>query len=131
VGARTSLSTPEVQQPGHPPAVLSNRPTRARLPCLTASRAAPLVRMQMAWPRWPHFGRTRTLNAAIYCAIVSSSPAGQCGNGQVVGARDTVYGSDADHRRPHARMKTARQGGHPVVTGTMLEAATPPRAAGT
>ena len=28
-------------------------------------------------------------------------------------------------------MKTARQGGHPVVTGTMLEAATPPRAAGT
>src|SRR2546428_8902964 len=32
---------------------------------------------------WPHFGRTRTLNAAIYCAPVSSISAGQRGNGQV------------------------------------------------
>jgi hypothetical protein len=43
---------------------------------------------------WPHFGRTRTLNAAIYCAPVSSISAGQRGNGQVADRRDTVYGSE-------------------------------------
>src|SRR5215470_5411794 len=32
---------------------------------------------------WPHFGRTRTLNAAMYCAPVSSISAGQRANGQV------------------------------------------------
>ena len=47
---------------------------------------------------WPHFGRTRTLNAAIYCAPVSSISAGQRGNGQVAEVRDTVYGSDALER---------------------------------
>ena len=43
---------------------------------------------------WPHFGRTRTLNAAIYCAPVSSISAGQRGNGQAADRRDTVYGSE-------------------------------------
>jgi hypothetical protein len=49
---------------------------------------------QPAWLPWPHFGRTRTLNAAAYCAPVSTVWAGQQWNGQVAGARDTVYGSD-------------------------------------
>ena len=44
---------------------------------------------------WPHFGRTRTLNAAIYCVPVSSISAGQRGNGQVADRRDTVYGSES------------------------------------
>jgi len=56
--------------------------------------SVPVVCLQVAWPRWPHFGRMRTLNAAIYCALVSSSPAGQWGNEQLVNARDTVYGSE-------------------------------------
>ena len=43
---------------------------------------------------WPHFGRTRTLNAAIYCVPVSSISAGQRGNGQVADRRDIVYGSE-------------------------------------
>lgn len=34
-------------------------------------------------------------NVAAYCASVSSIPAGQQPNGQVAGARDTVYGSEA------------------------------------
>jgi hypothetical protein len=63
--------------------------------------------MQIAWPRWPHFGRTRTLNAAIYCALVSSSPAGQRENGPVVGARDTVYGSDVHPYVPRVFGKQA------------------------
>jgi hypothetical protein len=41
---------------------------------------------------WPHFGHPRTLNAAIYCAPVSSIPAGQRGNGQIADRGDTVYG---------------------------------------
>src|SRR6516165_9241772 len=32
---------------------------------------------------WPHFGHTRTLNAAIYCAPVSSISAGKHRNGRV------------------------------------------------
>ena len=43
-----------------------------------------------AWPFWPLFGRTRTLNAAAYCASMSTVSAGQQRNGQVAGARDTV-----------------------------------------
>ena len=39
---------------------------------------------------WPYFGLTRTLNAAAYCAPVSTVWAGQQWNGQVAGARDTV-----------------------------------------
>ena len=35
-----------------------------------------------------------TLNAAIYCAPVSSISVGQRENGQVAGACDTVYGSE-------------------------------------
>lgn len=51
---------------------------------------------EMAWPRWPLFGRRTTLNAATYCAPISSIPAGQQRNGQVTSVRDTVYGSDAN-----------------------------------
>jgi hypothetical protein len=55
---------------------------------------------------WPYFGRTRTLNAAAYCALVSTVWPGQQRNGQVAGARDTVYGSD-DHW-PWTGMEKAR-----------------------
>ena len=48
----------------------------------------------VAWPFWPLFGRTRTLNAAAYCASMSTVSAGQHWNGQVAGTRDTVYGSE-------------------------------------
>ena len=41
-----------------------------------------------------YFGLTRTLNAAAYCASMSTVSAGQQRNGQVAGARDTVYGTD-------------------------------------
>ena len=54
------------------------------------SRAVPVVCIRVASSRWPLFGRTRTLNAATYCALVSSIPAGQQRNGQAAGARDTV-----------------------------------------
>ena len=43
---------------------------------------------------WPHSGRTRTLNAAAYCAPVSTVWAGQQWNEQVAGARGIVYGSE-------------------------------------
>jgi hypothetical protein len=44
---------------------------------------------------WPLFGRTTTLNAATYCASVSSISAGQQRNERVAGARDIVCGSEA------------------------------------
>ena len=44
---------------------------------------------------WPYFGLTTTLNAAAYCASMSTVSAGQQRNGQVAGTRHTVYGSDA------------------------------------
>jgi len=47
---------------------------------------------------WPYFGLTTTLNAAAYCASMSTVSAGQHRNGQVADERDTVYGSDS--RRP-------------------------------
>jgi hypothetical protein len=58
---------------------------------------APVVCIQIAWPRWPLFGRPRTLNTAYYCTSVSTVSAGQQRSGQVAGARDTVYGSDDQH----------------------------------
>ena len=45
---------------------------------------------------WPH----RTLNAAIYCAPVSSILAGQRGNGQVADRRNRVYGFEGWGYRP-------------------------------
>jgi hypothetical protein len=59
------------------------------------SSHAPVVRIEVVRSRWPFFGRQTTLNAAAYCAPVSSISAGQQRNWQVAGARDTVYGSDA------------------------------------
>jgi hypothetical protein len=47
---------------------------------------------------WPHFGLTRTLNAAIYCAPVSSIPAGQQGNGQVADGGTQSTDQQAGHR---------------------------------
>jgi hypothetical protein len=55
---------------------------------------APIVCMQKVWRRWPLSDRQRTLNAAAYCATVSTVSPGQHRNGQVAGARDTVYGSE-------------------------------------
>ena len=55
---------------------------------------APIVRIEVVRRRWPLFGRQTTLNAAAYCAPVSSISAGQQGSGQVADARDTVYGSE-------------------------------------
>ena len=49
---------------------------------------------------WPHFGRTRTLNAAAYCVPVSNISAGQRGNEQVADRGDTVDGSDARAVQP-------------------------------
>ena len=49
---------------------------------------------EVTQPRWPLFGRTRTLNGAAQCASLSSISAGQRQNEQVAGARGTVYGSD-------------------------------------
>lgn len=43
---------------------------------------------------WPHFGRTRELNIAACCALVSTVSPGQQLGEQVAGARDTVYGSE-------------------------------------
>ena len=54
--------------------------------------------MSVARLPWPHFGRTRMLNAAIYCALASSISAGQRRDEQVGGRRETVYGSDAQCR---------------------------------
>jgi hypothetical protein len=53
-----------------------------------------LVCIQTVWPVWPLSGRQRALNAAAYCATVSTVSPGQHRNGQVAGARDTVYGSE-------------------------------------
>jgi hypothetical protein len=44
--------------------------------------------------RWPCFGLTTMLYAATYCAPLTKNSAGQRRNGQVAGARDTVYGSE-------------------------------------
>ena len=43
---------------------------------------------------WPHFGRTATLNAATYCAAVSSISPGQCKNELVEDASTDLYGSE-------------------------------------
>ena len=55
----------------------------------------PTVCIQTVCPRWPLFGRTRTLNAAAYCAPVSIVWAGHQWIGQVTGTCDTINGSDA------------------------------------
>jgi hypothetical protein len=69
---------------------------------------------------WPHFGRTRTLNAAIYCALASSISAGQRRNGQVADRRDTVYGSEG-HARCAPGSDAALDGGMMIATlGTRL-----------
>jgi hypothetical protein len=61
--------------------------------------------LDTAMPRWPLFGRPRTLNAAAYCAPMNTISAGQQRNGQVAGVCDTVYGSDVRATKPpkHAR----------------------------
>ena len=41
------------------------------------SSHALVVRIEVVRSRWPLFGRQTTLNAAAYCATVSSIPAGQ------------------------------------------------------
>ena len=76
---------------------------------------APVVRIEVVRPCWPLFGRQTTLNAATYCAPVSSISAGQQSNGQAAGARDTVYGSDG---QPVARAQQVRRNGlGSTVTG--------------
>jgi len=72
-----------------------------RLMLLVHATAGPEPVCQPWWqlhiailPRWPLFGRTRTLNAAGYCAPVSTVWADQKQDALVAGARDTAYGSD-------------------------------------
>ncbi len=52
----------------------------------------------MAWHGWPYFGPTTTLNAAAYCALVSSVSAAQQTDRQVADAGVALYGSDALER---------------------------------
>ena len=67
---------------------------RLRLGCQLRLDSGPTIELTfVAWLPWPHFGHTRTLNAAAYYALVSTVWAGQQWNGQVAGARNTVYGS--------------------------------------
>jgi hypothetical protein len=49
---------------------------------------------QVSGPGWPLFGRTTALNAAIYCEVMMSIPAGQLAYGLVAGGRVALYGSD-------------------------------------
>ena|SRR5215469_14670209 len=63
------------------------------------------------------FGRTRTLHAAAYRALVSSILAGQRSSGQVADACDTVCGSD-DPGVAH-RMSAAGTGGcHTLIVSS-------------
>ena len=59
-----------------------------------------------AWPFWPLFGRTRTLNAAAYCASMSTVSAGQQRNGPVAGARDTVTDQKVGGSSPSERARS-------------------------
>ena len=52
----------------------------------------------VAWPGWPHFGLTRTLNAAIGRAPASNIPAGRWGSGPSANAPVDHYGSDGSDR---------------------------------
>ena len=92
-GSATRQCSSKVQQPGRHRSI-PDQPIRpddlCKRPSLTSM---PIVRIEVVRPRWPLFGRQRTLNAAIYCAPVSSISAGQQRNGQVADARVTVYGS--------------------------------------
>jgi hypothetical protein len=65
---------PELTRKG---SLVSNRPTSSGLDCRGAMRLVSVAQLP-----WPHFGRTRTLNAAIYCAPVCSILAGQRDRGQ-------------------------------------------------
>jgi len=66
------------------------------------SADAPVVCIQTVWPL---FGRRPTLNAATYCATMSTVSAGQQRNRQLADVRDTVYGSDAWCRARTGRMR--------------------------
>jgi hypothetical protein len=80
--------------------------TRADVPTLCGARWSSASRHDSATaPRWPHFGRPAMLNTAALCAAMSSILAGQQRNGQVAGARDTVYGSEGWFGRPCASHK--------------------------
>ena len=73
--------------------------TLAPLRTGSPGRRPPTTRgIQTVWPRWPLFGRPRALNAAAYCAPVSTVSAGQQRNEQAADAPDTVYGSEGHHR---------------------------------
>jgi len=84
----------EVQQQGRTTARMHDRRHRWLPAEVDRSWDAPVVRIEMVRPRWPLSGRQTTLNAASYCAPVSSISAGQQRNGQVADRRDTVYGSE-------------------------------------
>jgi len=101
----------EVQQQGRTTARMHDRRHRWLPAEVDRSWDAPVVRIEMVRPRWPLFGRQTTLNAASYCAPVSSISAGQQRNGQVADRRDTVYGSDASARPSPGRYRSGRADG--------------------
>jgi len=101
----------EVQQQGRTTARMHDRRHRWLPAEVDRSWDAPVVRIEMVRPRWPLFGRQTTLNAANYCAPVSSISAGQQRNGQVADRRDTVYGSDASARPSPGRYRSGRADG--------------------
>jgi hypothetical protein len=56
--------------------------------------AAGLPAQPVTGLHWPDFGRTTTLNVAIYCALVNSIQAGQLAYEPVGEMRETLYGSE-------------------------------------
>ena len=70
------------------------RQTAPAKPPRSSGPRAPVVRIEVVRQCWPLFGRQTTLNAAAYCASLSSSSAGQKRSEQGVGTRVTVYGSE-------------------------------------
>ena len=71
----------------------------------------------VAWPHWPLFDRTRTLNTAVHCVSVSSVSPVQQLNGQVAGAPVALYGSDANCQRGIKTGETAVTDRHPRQLG--------------
>ena len=122
----------EVQQQGRTTARMHDRRHRWLPAEVDRSWDAPVVRIEMVRPRWPLSGRQTTLNAANYCAPVSSISAGQQRNGQVADRRDTVYGSDGWTRRYNevpvcrASSSSVRRLISPRSQATLLSTSGPP-----
>jgi hypothetical protein len=102
-GLNVNVVQQNVQQQRHTTTGMHDRRQRLRAAEVAPFSCAPVVRIEVVRPCWPLFGRQTTLNAATYCAPVSSISAGQQRSGQVAGARDTVYGSDGWTRRAITR----------------------------